>query len=514
MFKKFSKLMLLAIGVLTVSVAWSDDGSGSGTPLGNYLEEVGGKTFDLVTGSSNLVSATTGDIMNEDGTVLYKLEVAHGPNNATYTKGAGNYFGVEYDGNTKPLKFYFAKTSTKPNGDYWTTAAAVKYVAGDNVLLAAQTPNGMFINGPFTDNVTDKDDEVPTTGAISAVLAMTSATDIKLYALADNKTSNGTNKGTLFTGTIDLATFRINITKSQVAGVATEGMQADSLQMVSASADTLAPVIINKTGSTISLYDTTGTSVNVDSPYVNTLTGDTYVAGVSYIAVKNNNTTKLRLITVNGFLSDIAAFTLSTMIPTSIVPFNEYKNILVAGYQGGAAVIDNVTLGDAGTSKVTIPVTGLGSSVTDIELVVDGADLYAVVSTASGAKLYKFDGTKWTVVTAVDHEQNSVAIPTKIKAVRVSATAAGSIMYITSIEGTTSTTTAYMVTPTVLVKIVTPIPTVGKINNIVEGVTPSIIALQVAGVLVIDAETIATKNVIRYNHFLTGDVPFQMPSID
>ncbi len=64
----------------------------------------------------------------------------------------------------------------------------------------------------------------------------------------------------------------------------------------------------------------------------------------------------------------------------------------------------------------------------------------------------------------------------------------GSIMYITSIDGTTSTTTAYIVTPTVLVKVLTH-PTMGTIKNIV-------------------------TNVIRYNHFLTDDVPFQMPSID
>ena len=507
MFKKVSKLMLLAVSALMVFSACTDTGSGDGSVDQNkqleiFIAEVGGKSFDLVTGSKHLISATTGDITATDGTtMLYKLVKAFTPDDAVYTNGDGNYFGVTVNG--EKFDFYFAKVGGV--ADYWATADEVKNQAGADSILAAKTPNAVFVNGPFTDNVTNVDSEVPALSSISAKLS----SGFKLYALAQDKAGN---KGTLFTGTIDLTTMKINIAKTSVAIEIITDMLTDALQLIGGA----TPVIIDNADKTdVKLYKKDGTAPTPGAGESASITGVNYAAGAEHVAIDVDGTSsKLHKISATGIKTVGTA--LNFMTPTSVVAIGT-TNILVAGVNesgpSGTAVIDNVTLGDTGNTKVSIPVTGLpNTSVADggVKLAVYSTDIYAVVE----GKLYKFNGTTaWTVVTAIDNAQQGVTLPTTITSVDIS----GSVMYITELGATTdtSTTTAYLITPTMLVKI-SPIPstTTGTVSDVDTQVNGTVVSLPMGlGVLVIDVEKFGgTAKVLRYNQFMATDAPFQMPT--
>ena len=509
MFKKVSKLMLLAVSALMVFSACTDTGSGDGSVDQNkqleiFIAEVGGKEFQLPTGGAkHLISATTGDITATDGTtMLYKLVKAFTPDDAVYTNGDGNYFGVTVNG--EKFDFYFAKVGGV--ADYWATADEVKNQAGADVLLAAKTPNAVFVNGPFTDNVTNVDSEVPALNSISAKLS----SDFKLYALAQDKAGN---KGTLFTGTIDLTTMKINIAKTSVAIASITDMLTDALQLIGGA----TPVIIDNADKTdVKLYKKDGTAPTSGAGESASIRGVGYAAGAEHVAIDVDGTnSKLHKISATGIKTVGTA--LNFMTPTSVVAIGT-TNILVSGVNesggsSGTAVIDNVTLGDTGNTKVSIPVTGLpNTSVINggVKLAVYSTDIYAVVE----GKLYKFNGTTaWTVVTAIDNAQQGVTLPTTITSVDIS----GSVMYITELGATTdtSTTTAYLITPTMLVKI-SPIPstTTGTVSDVDTQVNGTVVSLPMGlGVLVIDVEKFGgTAKVLRYNQFMATDAPFQMPT--
>ncbi len=508
MFKKVSKLMLLAVSALMVFSACTDTSSGDGnggdpTPK-TFLENVGGKSFSLVnnmTGGKNFV-LDNGSIKSDDNqSIQFRYDNSTSSTTAVYIESDGNYFGVEYVADNKALNFYLAKDGT--NAKYWATAAAVKFVAGTDVLLAAKTPNAVFVNGPFTDNVTNVDSEVPALSSISAKLS----SGFKLYALAQDKAGS---KGTLFTGTIDLTTMKINIAKTSVAIEIITDMLTDALQLIGG----VTPVIIDNADKTdVKLYAKDGTAPTPVTGEAASITGVGYAAGAEHVAIDVDGTSsKLHKISATGIKTEGTA--LNYMIPTSVVAIGT-TNILVAGVNesgpSGTAVIDNVTLGDTST-KVSIPVTGLPSaSIVDggVKLAVYSTDIYAVVE----GKLYKFDGTNaWTVVTAIDNAQQGVTLPTTITSVDIS----GSVMYITELGATsdTSTTTAYLITPTMLVKI-SPIPstTTGIVSDVDTQVNGTVVSLPMGlGILVIDVENLGgTAKVLRYNQFMATDAPFQMP---
>ena len=514
MFKKVSKLMLLAVSALMVFSACTDASSGDGnggdpTPK-TFLENVGGKSFSLVnnmTGGKNFV-LDNGSIKSDDNqSIQFRYDNSTSSTTAVYIESDGNYFGVEYVADNKALNFYLAKDGT--NAKYWATAAAVKFVAGTDVLLAAKTPNAVFVNGPFTDNVTTVTTQIPNTDAISAVFS----SDFKLYALADNETPDG--KGTLYTGGIVGGS--IAVTGKQLPANLLEAMTVESLQLIGG----VTPVIINhdQTEEKLYIYEADGTAPTAGTGEAVSLDISTttdplkpYAIGVEHVAVTDNaGTTKLHKISVTGFTT--AGATLATMTPTSVVAMGT-TNILVAGYAGNmstSAVIDNVTIADG--SKTSLSLTGITTTnVITVKLLVYGTDLYAFVGGDTN-DIYKLNGTAWTAVTAIDNTGTPVTLPTTISSVDIS----GSVMYITSIDAAadpiTSTTTAYLITPTALVKISAPNPTDGVITNVINDVFPAIVSLPIGlGILVIDVENLGgTAKVLRYNQFMATDAPFQMP---
>ena len=510
MFKKISKLMLLAVGVLTVAAACSDEESGGSTPPATFISSVGGKEFQLVsvaTGTKNLVAQDNGSILNTDKSVLYTFNSETSLTTAVYLNGEGNFFGVEYVAVDKPLNFYF-DNSTTATGDYWTTADEVKFVSGDGVLLASKNINGMLSRGSLNDNVTAITDEVPTGGAISALF---NAGMGELSVIADNKTPGGI--GTLYTGGMGQA--GITITGTQLPTGILKDMTTESLQLI---------------GSTLYIVTKgTGTEANTDkltiytSKGVETSTIDNVTAG-SYAISAGSDATGFYIATSDKD-STVAATKKATARVRKVSVGDDDKVVL-----GTPVVLDNMTgtaiIKDISTNGTDFYVASLMTSGaangnivlhknakklnsyispdTTLDLVAIGTDMYVLYKSPNGTNLLrkirypKFDNVE------------GAELPADILSVK----GAGSVLYVTAkTSAASTTTTAYTINDLTLIKSETANSSDTLTANVVVEVAPATVALSEGNVLVIDAEKIGgTDPVIRYNNFTTSDKLFLMPT--
>ena len=499
MFKQFSKLILLVVSVLMVFSACTEEdageeGSGEKSTLELYLIQVGGKELQLpsvATGTKNLVSGTTGDIMKADKTtVLYKLESAKSPITATYSNGTGKYFGVRYDEDTDTdLDFYF-DNSTVPTGDYWATVKEVDdilFESGDGVLLAT---TGEFTN--FLPSSTMLDENVKTTGALSVVIGGTSPspTDMKVYVLADNKTVG--EAGTLFTGS--MSNGAIAMVSSQVKKDAVNGMwRTDTLQTIGG-----APYIVNTKAKDILVYDAngdkiTGTSTITDMDYY--ATGSTLNGSGFYIAAGKEpaGDTKLYKVTATGIEATAVTLATTDMNPQSIISLS--TDVYVAGTTNNTPIVINKVSG----STVKDITSDIGSlEATRIQLLTIGSDLYAVVAFANRSELNKYDAVnnKWTPVNG------------SITGFIIPVASDGNMIYFMAGTGAT---VVYIVDTTKnridLAANPAPAPT-----GLITRVSPDVVALTGMGILVVDVEKISNVDTIRYNSLKFTDTPFEMPT--
>ncbi len=500
MFKSFSKLMLLAIGVLTVFSACSEDESGGSTPHATFIGSVGGKEFNLVTGTKNPVSKQ-GNIMSPNGeAILYTFVKEDNPSEAIYSNSTGNFFGVVYETDEKPLDFYFAKTTAKPNGDYWDTAADVKFTPGEDSLLATVSSDAVFAKGNFNDNITTIEDEVPTVGAISTLFNKGMG---ELLVLADNKTSGG--KGTLYRGSVTGT--GITITGTQLPTGILNSMTTESLQLIGTEV-----YIVTKGEGTEDSTDnlTIYTAEGVETSVIDNVTADSYAISAGsdatgfYIATSDKDSTvvaaptaiaRVRKVSGEGVVeAPVALKDSASFKPISITVIGD--DFYVASMSDATTIIRHKN-----TEKLNPNVVQTNNSG---ELVIVGTDAYLIYENENKNKMN-------TVVNNSVVQIKGAELPMDILSVKGS----DSVLYVTArTSGTSTTTTAYTIKDAILSKSATVTGTDITTNGVTVGVTPSIIALPEMGVLVIDAGTIATKNVIRYNHFLTVDAPFKMPSIN
>ena len=507
MFKKFSKLMLLAVGVLTVAAACSDEESGGSTPPATFISSVGGKEFQLVsvaTGTKNLVSQDNGSILNADKSVLYTFNSETSLTTAVYINGEGNFFGVEYVAVDKPLNFYF-DNSTVSTGDYWATAAAVKFVSGNGVLLATKNINGILSKGSLNDNVTAMDDEVPTAGAISALF---NAGMGELSVIADNKTPGG--KGTLYTGGLDNGV--IKITGTQLPTDILKDMTTESLQLIGSD----LYIVTKGTGTEVNTDKLTiYTSKGVKTSTIDNITTGSYAISAGsdatgfYIATSDKDSTvsatptataRVRKVSGEGVVE--APVVLKDMKGTGTI-----QSIITKGtdFYVASSMTSGVENGDIVLHKNTEKLRPFIPQGSTGELVTVGTDLYILfVSTTDGSnKLTKIRDSEINPVTGAE-------LPADILSVK----GAGSVLYVTAkTSAASTTTTAYTINNVTLIKSETE-PVSGLLtSNVRTSVAPATVALSEGNVLVIDAEMIdGTDPVIRYNNFTTSDKLFLMPT--
>ena len=148
MFKQLSKLMLLALGVLTVFAACSDDDSGT-TPApapgpetyDNFTHFAGmkGYTNPIINGMKLNLDNNTGTIVDgfDNKTLFYTYvdqPVKTNNTQAVYKFGDAQFFGVEVlgTGDTRQLKFVFNK-GTGDVSEFFTTSGTVTFDATKTV---------------------------------------------------------------------------------------------------------------------------------------------------------------------------------------------------------------------------------------------------------------------------------------------------------------------------------------------------------------------------------------------
>ena len=446
-------------------------------PVNSFLDNAAGKSFQLVIDYAGKVTklANDGDILFKGTT--YKYVSSDAPIHAVYQVGVtSKYFGVVINKGT--LDFYFDNSSN--NSIYWDAPTDVRFVEGAEAILAARTPDGSFIKGVPSGNVTDVADQVPDSGKLSGVYKNSQA-----YLLADNKSKG--NAGTLFIGTVD------NIgpigTSSQVATNAVANIIPHSLQVLGATPYIISPVITE-----IKMFDKEGEIIDVADGFVSNFPASSYAIGTStngktYLATNNNvkQRAQIRELTGAGMGVEKLLAT-ANFVPTSVAGMG--AEVYVAGTVGEEVIVNTGT----GTSSVIATVTGK-----DGKLLVLNEVLYLVVRDGTVSKMYKISSKVAYSVTGDSLPEYVESIVADDKYVYVVTRLNGGVNLITS---------AYTLSDTTLAKIAdaTYVP-------IIANVVPSLVSLgSDLGVVVFDIETIFGDKVIRYNNFVVSDTPFQMPS--
>ena len=446
-------------------------------PANSFLDNAAGRSFQLVIDFKDKVTklANDGDILFKGTT--YKYVSSTEPLQAVYKVAeTSKFFGVVINEDT--LDFYLDNSSN--TAAYWTVESDVKFVQGAEAILAARTPDGSFIKGVPSGNVTDVADQVPDSGKLSGVYKNSQA-----YLLADNKSKG--NAGTLFIGTVD--SIGPIGTSSQVAANAVANIIPHSLQVLGATPYIISPVVTE-----IKMFDKEGEIIDVADGFVSNFPASSYAIGTStngktYLATNNNvkQRAQIRELTGAGMGSEKLLAT-TNLIPTSVTGMG--TEVYVAGTVGEDVIVNTGT----GTSSVIATVTGK-----DGKLLVLNEVLYLVVRDGTVSKMYKISSKVAYSVTGDSLPAYVESIVADDKYVYVVTRLNGGVNLITS---------AYTLSDITLAKIAdaTYVP-------IIANVVPSLVSLgSDLGVVVFDIETIFGDKVIRYNNFVVSDTPFQMPA--
>ena len=446
-------------------------------PPNTYLDNAAGKSFQLVIDYDGNVTklANDGDIVF--GATTYDYVNSTNPLQAVYKVAeTSKFFGVVINEDT--LDFYLDNSSN--TAAYWTVENDVKFVQGAEAILATRTPDGSFIKGVPSDNVSSVADQVPDSGKLSGVYKNSQA-----YLLADNKSKG--NPGTLFVGIVDdIGPVSMS---SQVATNAVADMISHSLQVFTTDAYIVSPV-----STEIKMFDKEGELIDVADGYLSSLTAASYAIGTgangkTYLATNDNVNQRARIhqLTGAGISAQILLAT-TNLIPTSVTGMD--SEIYVVGTVGEDVIINTGT----GTSSVIATVTG-----SDGKIFVINDVLYLVVKDGATSKMYKISGKVAYSVTGATLPENVESIVSDDKYVYV----------VTRTDvGANLIASAYTLSDTTLTKIADTTSI-----QVIASVTPSLVSLgSDLGIVIFDVENIYSNKVIRYNHFKVSGTPFQMPA--
>lgn len=492
MFKKFSKLMLLALSVLTVFTACSisvGDFDGEINIGDGFLDNVVGKSFQLVTETDGIKDYIDGDgdIISADGrTVLYSFEGYINSTNGIYSKGNNRFFGVQYVSDNQPLRFYL-KSGNGSAVTYWYNAENVKFI-GSESILATRKQSDTMINGSIPSK-SIKDRNVKSTGILSAVFSIIGN---KLFTLVD-----GEVEGTLYTGSIVGSNIQTN-DDNVVASVAIAGMRSDSLQLIG-----VVPYIVtpDTATNTLNIYDKTGTLMAGSSSNSISDVKD-YAIGSSssdhnvfYIITNNvaSDTAKLYKVDSTGITGSGTALSNTDMIPQSVAVevLLGTTDVYIAGLTSNGLVVEKIT--EAGITS-TIPDGDINTAGRDIKLFFVKDNLHAIV----GTSIYRStDDGAWS--------EFSAKVPSDIFSIIVD----DLTLYFTFSD---TTTVAYEVDSVYHRLEVVGLPSTIP-SGLVGGVTPAVVGHSSFGILIADVEKMYNTNNIMYNNIVVGrgELPFTMP---
>ena len=450
-------------------------------PISVFMDNVAGKRYQLVIEDEGVLTTigATGDIVHGDNT--YEFVSSQNANSAIYQiKNTNQFFGVQINEGT--LDLYFKNNSGTPA--YWVSTDAMQGLTGADVIVATRTIGGALSYRVPSDNITAIDDQVPTSGSLSALYKNNT-----MYVAADNKTSG--NPGILFTGIVD--DIGIVGVMSKVFSDAVSQMTPDSLQLIGTN-----PYIISRNGSSVTMYNKMGYAIPIpsDGPYTNSIRVGSY----AFVA-KDADTLAMVFVgsrSVLGYSAIISSYGIQINFP-AVSTMSLVTSIATVGESTYSAnyIARNVVIYKLDSSAD--PYVSVDSR-SNGKLLNINDSLYIVVDNSGTKEMYKLSLDTAELITGA-------ILPMDIESI----VADDKFIYVTSraSNGTSLELTAYTLEGTVLTKIV------DEVAIDVVNVTPVLVSLgSDLGVVVIDVENIDGKNVIRYNNIVVSNTPFVMPTVE